>query len=400
MQLVSTDEVSAEGSKGLAVQDSLERLLEPTFDNPLDEWVYEEKVKRLAYHDYKKIKKGRDSSEQYRGMPLTEFSKLRGRESGDSSDHEKVASQLFVPANEVSTTDWDAKKVIADRLVVDDFVTKGGNFPIHVVRYYNLCDLVRTNPGITVKKAGEIAGIPKTPLYRYVNKMVYDDGIIQKKGSRLYPIGEPSVPPEKKKAHGMTLKFYKRLGRTVLQGLCDYLEGTELFKRGADRKASITSKNAKEQNAQCITISCSESPFEADEIIELREEIWKYTEEKLGTKCRFSFSRVEIGRDIILTSGNQKLPVKSITVTRAYRMLVRGYVKKKKDGQTVFRTETIENGTIESIIQMVEGEGEKTSVARENAKLREALDTAQKEKNRKDLEIDALQKKQKNNNNK
>lgn len=306
------------------------------------------------------------------------------------SQNERVDGGLFVPADEVGTSDWTTRKAIMDDLVANDLVTKGGNFPIYVRRYYEILLVIQNNPGFTVKKLREITEIPKTPLYRYVNKMLYDDGVISKEGKRLFPIGEPKLPPDKKKAHCMTLKFYKRLGRTVLQGLSDYLEDTELFKRGTDRKASITSKNAKEQNAQCITISCSESPFDASEIIELREEIWKYTKETLGRKCRFIFSRVEINRDLELTFGGGKLSVRSITVTKLYRMLVRGYVKRKKDGKVVFRTEIIENGTTDAIIEMVKEEGEKQSLIREIIKRREIIDSLQKQLHSQSIIIERL----------
>ena len=208
----------------------------------------------------------------------------------------------------------------------------------------------------------------------------------------MYPITPIELPQILREVHALTLKFPTYFNRTVVEALCAYLNESDLFS-SQYIKAEPTSKTAKKENCRCITISCSNRPLSKEDLITLRTLIWSFTLKKFSRKVRMSISRVEINRDytIDFRGKNSRVPCQSMTISRLYRCLVRGYFKRFPDGRICFRSEVIDKfDDLDDVINTIGTDAERHEMAKENVKLKNTISMLLQEMEKKDKQIEKL----------
>ena len=177
-----------------------------------------------------------------------------------------------------------------------------------------------------------------------------------------------------------------------MEALCAYLNESDLF-TSQYINAKPTSKTAKEEKWRCITISCSNRPMKKEDILTLRALIWEFTLERFGRKVRMSISRVEINKDYIINSGgkNSKVICQSMTISKLYRCLARGYFKRFPDGSLCFRSEVIDKfDNFDDLINTIGTDAKYHEFAKENVELKKTISMLIQEIKRKDGQIKEL----------
>lgn len=303
--------------------------------------------------------------------------------------------QVFVRADELSSVDRPSQFAECESAVLNSLVAKNGNFTRAKMRYILMVKTVHQHPGIRTTELMKLLDIPQTTFYRMLRKATYDDHLIEWKKCRLYPITPIELPQIPREVHALTLRFPTYFNRTVVEALCAYLNESDLFS-SQYIKAEPTSSTAREENCRCITISCSNRPMNKEDLITLRTLIWSFTLERFGRKVRMSVSRVEINRDytIDFRGKNSKVPCQSITISKLYRCVARGYFKRFPDGRICFRSEVIDNfDDLDDLINTIGTDAEYHGLAKKTVEQEKTISMLLKEMKRKDKQIEELKKK-------
>lgn len=299
----------------------------------------------------------------------------------NSRNTEIDVNELFVEADKLSSIDRTSLTYKYETLIFESLVAESGNFPRFKKRYKLMVDMVYLCPGIRTTELMNLLNLPHTTFYRMLNKAAHEDHYIEWIRCRLNPISPMELPEILEEVHGLTLKFPAYFNRTVVEALCAYLNESELF-ASQYINAKPTSKTAKEENCRCITISCSNRPLNKEDLLALRALIWEFTIARFGRKVRMSISRVELNRDYFVCFGgkNSKVPCQSMTISKLYRCLARGYFKRFPDGRICFRSEVIDRfDDFDDLISTIDGHAKSHELARENMGLRKVNTTLNQE---------------------
>ena len=305
--------------------------------------------------------------------------------------------KLFVRADELSSVDRPSQFVECESAVLDSLVAESGNFPMYKKRYTLMVNTVRQYPGIRTTELMKLLNLPRETFYRMLRKAAHEDHLIEWKSCRLYPITPIELPQILREVHALTLKFPTYFNRTVVEALCAYLNESDLFS-SQYIKAEPTSKTAKKENCRCITISCSNRPLSKEDLITLRTLIWSFTLEMFGRKVRMSISRVEINRDytIDFRGKNSRVPCQSMTISKLSRCLARGYFKRFPDGRIYFRSEVIDKfNNFDDLINTIGTDAKYHVLAKKSVEQDKTISMLLQEMERKDKEIEKLEKKEK-----
>jgi hypothetical protein len=106
-----------------------------------------------------------------------------------------------------------------------------------------------------------------------------------------------------------------------------------------------------------------------------------------------SISWVEINKDYIIDFGgkNSKVPCQSMTISKLYRCLARGYFKRFPDRRICFRSEVIDKfNNFDDLINTIGTDAEYHGLAKENVKLKKTTSMLLQEIKRKDKQIEGL----------
>jgi hypothetical protein len=307
-------------------------------------------------------------------------------------DFEIDVNNLFFEADKLIGKNRPSQFPKCESEVLDSLVAKSGNFPMYKKNYILMVHMVHQYPGIGTTELMKLLNLPQTTFYRMLGKAAHEDHLIEWKKCRLYPVTPIELPQILREVHGLILKFPTYFNRTVVEALCAYLNESDLF-TSQYINAKPASDAAKEENCRCITISCSNRPMKEEDLLCLRALIWSFTLEMFGRRVRMSISRVEISKDYVIDfrGKNSKVPCQSMTISKLYRYLVRGYFKRFPDGRVCFRSEVIDSfNDLDDLINTIGTDAKYHVLAKENVELRKTNLMLLQEIKKKNKQIEEL----------
>ncbi len=274
------------GFSGSTAQDTLERFVEPTYDIPYKNWVYEEREKRRAYEESKEMRKAKNFYPEYRDIPFAEFSVIW--ESGLNhlwnhpiNEHVKVQKAVSESTGKHSLVNHIKPKLAPG--------CQPKKYQKQSQREGIILSALNTHGDLTATQILETTGLPKRSVSRDLSHLRKTLGLIKLIDGHYTLVQKEYVflcGEENMSIHGFTVKFAKDkllVGGifpfpiepeqyTINQYFKDKLPTLQVHKLFKDRTLSHT------PNSTAIQVGCTNNGIPPN----LIPAIWKLLERSIG----------------------------------------------------------------------------------------------------------------------